>query len=86
MRATPRGGRDALLAGTQEHFLARLSAAPVDGAANEALVALIARHFGVPKRNVALVAGQRARTKRLTIAGDAATLANIAASLYGAAP
>lgn len=86
MRVTPRGGRDALAAGTDEHFTARLAAAPVDGAANAALVALVAKHFGVAKRDVTLVAGQTARIKRLTIAGDAATLAQTAASLYAAAP
>ena len=86
MRATPRGGRDALLAGTDEHFLARLAAAPVDGAANDALVALVARHFGVARRDVALIAGHRARTKRVSIAGDAAALAKIAAALYAATP
>lgn len=86
MRVTPCGGRDALLPGTEEHFAARLSAAPVDGAANAALIALVARHFGVAKRDVTLVAGQTARLKRLTIGGDARTLAHIAASLYAVAP
>ncbi len=80
---TPRAGRDALLPGTPEHFAARLAAAPVDGAANEALVALVARTFGVPKRDVTLLAGATARLKRLSVKGDSATLAEIAASLYG---
>ncbi|WP_183922051.1 MULTISPECIES: DUF167 family protein [unclassified Sphingomonas] len=84
VRVTPRGGRDSLVAGTEEHLAARLAAAPVDGAANDALVALVARHFGVAKRDVALVAGQTARLKRLTIKGDPATLAQRAASLYAA--
>ncbi|TCP33178.1 hypothetical protein EV292_106120 [Sphingomonas sp. BK235] len=84
MRVTPRGGRDSLTAGTDEHLAARLAAAPVDGAANHALVALVARHFGVAKRDVALVAGQTARLKRLTIKGDPATLAQRAASFYAA--
>ena len=86
MRVTPRGGRDLLAAGTAEHFAARLAAAPVDGAANDALVALVARHFGVARRDVALVAGHTARLKRLTIAGDTAALARAAASLYAAKP
>ena len=84
MRVTPRGGRDSLAAGTDEHLAARLAAAPVDGAANDALVALVARYFGVAKRDVALVAGQTARLKRLTINGDPAALAQRAASLYAA--
>ncbi len=58
----------------------------MEGAANDALVALVARHFGVPRRDVTLVAGHRARIKRVAVAGDAVTLAEIAASLYAAAP
>ena len=83
VRVTPRGGRDALTAGTDEHFAARLAAAPVDGAANAGLVALVAKTFGVPKRAVTIVAGETARLKRLHIAGDVATLAEIASALYG---
>jgi uncharacterized protein (TIGR00251 family) len=83
VRVTPRGGRDALTAGTDEHFAARLAAVPVDGAANAGLVALVAKTFGVPKRAVTIVAGETARLKRLHIAGDVATLAEIASALYG---
>jgi uncharacterized protein (TIGR00251 family) len=83
VRVTPRGGRDALTAGTDEHFAARLAAAPVDGAANAGLVALVAKTFCVPKRAVTIVAGETSRLKRLRIVGDATTLAEIAAALYG---
>ncbi len=83
VRVTPRGGRDALAAGTPEHFAARLSAAPVDGAANAGLIALVAKTFGVPKRAVTIIAGDTARLKRLHIAGESTTLAEIASALYG---
>jgi uncharacterized protein len=83
VRVTPRASRDLLAAGTAEHLVARLAAAPVDGAANTALVALVAERFGVPKRAVMLVSGETARLKRLRIAGGAAALAQTAASLYG---
>ena len=85
IRVTPRGGRDAIAAGTEAHLAARLAAAPVDGKANAALIALVARTFGVAKRDVTLVGGDTARLKRLHVAGDAAALAKIAASLYEAA-
>jgi len=85
VRVTPRGGRDALLAGTDAHFAARLAAAPVDGKANAALLALIAAAFDVPKRAVTLIAGDTARLKRLHVTGDPRMLAKIAASLYEAA-
>jgi uncharacterized protein (TIGR00251 family) len=81
VRVTPRGGRDALVAGTPEHFAARLAAAPVDGAANAGLVALVAKTFGVPKRAVTIISGETSRLKRLHIVGNVATLAEIAAGL-----
>jgi len=46
----------------------------------------VAQHFGVAKRAVTLIAGEKARLKRLAVAGDAARLAQIAAPLYQDAP
>lgn len=83
VRVTPRASRDVLAAGTHEHFAARLAAPPVEGAANAALVPLVAKTFGVAKRDVTLIAGETARLKRLSIAGDGAALEQIARSLYG---
>ena len=90
MRVTPRSSRDAFGPGTDAHFAARLAAPPVEGAANAALIALVAKTFGVSKRQVALIAGETGRLKRLHIVGDGpgdvTVLAKIAASLYGDAP
>ncbi|RYE03584.1 MAG: DUF167 domain-containing protein [Sphingomonadales bacterium] len=83
VRVTPRSSRDLFAAGAPEHFAARLAAPPVDGAANEALIALVARAFGVGRRAVSVMTGETSRLKRLYIAGDATELAGIAASLYG---
>jgi len=85
VRVTPRASRDVLAAGTDEHFAARLAAPPVEGAANAALVPLVAKAFGVAKRDVTLIAGESSRLKRLSIVGDGAALEQIARSLYGEA-
>jgi uncharacterized protein (TIGR00251 family) len=85
VRVTPRSSRTELSPGPG-HAVARLNAPPVDGAANAALIELVATHFGVAKRDVRLIAGDRARLKRLAIAGDAEALAKIAAPLYQAEP
>lgn len=45
----------------------RLAAPPVDGKANETLVAWVAAELGVPRRQVALVRGQTARRKWLAL-------------------
>lgn len=41
----------------------KLTAAPVDGEANEQLVALLAKHFAVPKSAVKIIRGQTGRRK-----------------------
>lgn len=54
----------------------RLAAPPVDGKANAALIAYLARVCGISRSNVVLVSGESARAKRVRIIGAAdATLA-----------
>ena len=50
-------------------LLVRLAAPPVEGAANAALIELLASLTGCPKRDVTIVAGQKSREKRVRIAG-----------------
>jgi len=52
-----------------EAIKVRLSAPPVDGAANQALIDFLAQRLGVPRAAVQIVAGHRSRRKRVTIAG-----------------
>ena len=47
----------------------RLSAPPVDGAANEALVELIADALGVGRRAVRIVSGESSRSKVVEVEG-----------------
>jgi len=46
----------------------RLAAPPIDGRANEALVAWLAKSLGVPKRDVELLRGESSRRKQVAIA------------------
>jgi uncharacterized protein (TIGR00251 family) len=55
--------------GEREGLRVRLTAAPVDGAANEALVALLAERLGVPKRQVVVVRGAKSRQKVVEVVG-----------------
>jgi uncharacterized protein YggU (UPF0235/DUF167 family) len=59
----------------QPLMLARVAAAPVEGAANAALVRLVAKALGVPKSAVSIAAGETSRIKALEIDGDAARMA-----------
>lgn len=53
----------------------KVAAPPVDGKANAAVAADLARALGLPRRAVVLVGGESARLKRLRVEGDPATLA-----------
>ncbi len=46
-----------------------VSPAPVDGAANDALIAAVADHFNLPRAAVHLVAGKRSRKKIVELGG-----------------
>ncbi len=79
VRASPKAGRDSIegvfTADDGRAWLSvKLTAAPSDGAANEALVRLIAKSLGVAKRDVTLASGASSRLKRLHISGDPAKL------------
>lgn len=69
VRVIPRAGSSGI-AGTRDgRLLIRLAAAPVEGAANDALVGLLATYLDCPKRSIRIVAGERSRTKRVAIDG-----------------
>jgi uncharacterized protein (TIGR00251 family) len=59
-------------------WLAQLKSPPVDGKANEELIALVARHFGCRKSAVSLKSGASARTKLVRIECPSALLQNVA--------
>ena len=54
---------------------ARVAAPAVDGAANQALLRLLADVLGVPRRDVRLVAGATGRTKLVAVDGAVAAAA-----------
>lgn len=81
MRVTPRGGRDAVEGWSRDEagrpiLKLRVAAAATEGAANAAVVALVAKVLGRPKGAVAILRGETARVKQLHIEGaDDADLA-----------
>jgi uncharacterized protein YggU (UPF0235/DUF167 family) len=81
VRVTPRGGRDAVEgwiidAAGRPVLKLRVAAAAADGAANAAVLTLLAKALGRPKSALTLIAGQTARLKRIEVAGlDEAGLA-----------
>ncbi|TDT93773.1 hypothetical protein DFO45_3157 [Azorhizobium sp. AG788] len=79
VRATPKGGRDALdgvsqLSDGRDVLKIRVRAAPEDGAATAAVAKVLAGAAGVAPSAVRLASGATARLKVFRISGDAARL------------
>ena len=77
VRLTPRAGLDSIgavvEAGQGRTALSvRVAAPPVDGAANKALVALLAKRLGIPKSAVTIASGETSRLKMVRLAGATA--------------
>jgi uncharacterized protein (TIGR00251 family) len=69
VRVQPRAARSEVVGVHGEALKVRLSAPPVDGAANEQLVILLADIFAVSRRSVRILAGESSRSKLVEIDG-----------------
>lgn len=69
VRVIPRASVSQIAGRRADALLVRLNAPPVDGAANEELIRLLADALGIPRRNIDIVSGHRSRVKRVRITG-----------------
>ena len=69
IRLQPRAKREAVVGERGGAIVIRVTAPPVDGKANAALCALIAKAAGVPNSHVAVVRGQTSRDKVVRVEG-----------------
>jgi len=67
IRLQPRGGCDAVVGERDGAVLIRISAPPVDGKANAALIAFVAKTIGVPKIAVTIIRGETSRNKVIRV-------------------
>ncbi len=78
IRVVPRASKSWIVGEHAGALKVRISAPPVDGAANEEVVRVLAKAIGVAKSNVAIVSGYASKTKRIRINGvTAAQLTDI---------
>jgi uncharacterized protein (TIGR00251 family) len=69
VRLQPRARRDEVVGERAGAIVIRVTAPPVDGKANAALCALVARAAGVPPSRVSVVRGQTSRDKVVRVDG-----------------
>ena len=69
VRVVPRASRNKIAGIHDGAVRIRLTAPPVEGAANEALISFLSSVLRVPKRDIELVSGQTARNKVVSVSG-----------------
>lgn len=74
VRVVPRASRSEIVGLVDNILKVRISAPPVNNAANSELIKLLSKTLGVPKTSIAIVAGHNSRSKRLRISGISETL------------
>ena len=67
VKVKPNARASALVDAGDGTWLAQLKAPPVDGKANEELIALVASHFGLRRAQVTIRSGASSRLKRLVL-------------------
>ena len=77
IRVTPRSAKPGIGAWRtgadgRDELEVRVAEAPADGAANEAVIKLLAKALGISRSEVAIISGHAARHKRVELPFDAA--------------
>lgn len=67
VQVVPRASRSEIVGEHNGSLRVRIAAPPVDGAANEELIAVLAKRVKVPKSAVSITSGQSARLKQVRI-------------------
>lgn len=72
VRVVPRASSSEIAGSRDGRLLVRVTAPPVDSAANEAVIAVLAKALGVPRRAVTIVSGQTSKNKVVDVVGAGA--------------
>ncbi|MCI0525644.1 MAG: DUF167 domain-containing protein [Acidobacteria bacterium] len=69
VRVQPRSSKSGVAGELDGALKIRLAAPPVDGEANEELIRLLAKLFGVPRQQITLISGQTSKNKLVRVSG-----------------
>jgi uncharacterized protein (TIGR00251 family) len=74
IQVVPRSARSEVVGEHNGSLRVRVAAPPVEGAANDEVIRLLAKAFKVPRRAVTILTGHNARLKQVSIGGVPAIL------------
>ena len=79
VKVIPRSSRTEIAGKENDVYRVKMTDPPVEGRANNALIALLAEKLGIPKRDIEITAGKTSRMKTVRLHG--LTKADIAQTL-----
>ena len=77
VQVVPRASRSEIVGEHDGLLRVRIAAAPVEGAANQELIKVLAKTFRVSKSNVEIVSGKSSRVKQVTVSGTDLSLSDV---------
>jgi uncharacterized protein (TIGR00251 family) len=69
IKLLPKSSRNQVVGREGDHFKVKVTAPPVEGKANKALIDLLAKKLGVPKSHIEIISGKSSRLKSIRIDG-----------------
>ena len=63
IKVIPKSSKNEILIGTDGLLKVKVTAPPVDGKANEAVIKLLSKELGIKKSQIAIVSGQTSKIK-----------------------
>jgi len=67
VQVSPRSSKNEVTKISAGEYKVKLTAAPVDGKANEALIKILSEYFNVSKSSIAIIGGKSVKTKIVDI-------------------
>ncbi len=67
VKVLPRSSKCAISGKVEGAYRIKLTAPPVKGKANQALIGFLAKKTGLPKRNIEIISGKQSRNKTVRI-------------------
>jgi uncharacterized protein (TIGR00251 family) len=69
VRVIPRSSKNLIMRRAGDVVTVKLTAAPVEGAANKALISLLSEKLRLPKENIQIISGKSSRLKHIRVQG-----------------
>lgn len=69
VHVTPKGSRNTITGWREDVLYVKITAPPVEGAANANLVKFLAKMLGLRRQDITLISGTKSREKKLLISG-----------------